>query len=82
MGYNFILFYLIIWIYPFFQHPIHTMDLSMRNQTIGNQAYEKSIHGFIHGKSIHTLSTKKPLSGLLSNILIIFNFLDKFFHED
>jgi hypothetical protein len=55
--------------------------------------HEKSIHGnqfmginpweSIHEKSFNKKSIKKkPLSGLISNVLVFFNFLDEFFHED
>jgi hypothetical protein len=43
-----------------------SMDLSM-----GDQSMDLSMG-----------DTKKPLSGLISNILVFFNFLDEFFHED
>jgi hypothetical protein len=47
-------------------HANQSMDLSM-----GDQSMDLSMG-----------DTKKPLSGLLSNIFVFFDFLDEFFHED
>jgi hypothetical protein len=42
---------------------------------------DKSI-GQIRSLFILQIHKKKPLSGLISNILVFFDFLDEFFHED
>jgi hypothetical protein len=39
-------------------------------------------HYPIHTTDLSMGDTKKPLSGLISNILVFFDFLDEFFHED
>jgi hypothetical protein len=38
MGCIFIHIYLTFWIHPFSHHPIHTMDLSMGNESMKNQS--------------------------------------------
>jgi hypothetical protein len=54
---------------------------SMKNQSMKNQSMKNQsmgINPWIYPWEIQ----KKPLSGLLSNIFVFFDFLDEFFHED
>jgi hypothetical protein len=55
----------------------------MKNQSMKIQSMKIQSMDLSMGEmDVSMGDTKKPLSGLLSNIFVFFDFLDEFFHED